>query len=132
MLIKAMNFITVLLKIWLNDNDIKSIQHVIKENLLSLKDLLELWKTRFLSIWLLCQKNVYFDVLDDIDDEYNNIYHRTIKMKPIDVKSDSYAECNVNSREKDARFKIDNHIRVSFLLKYMLLTGPKKFLSSAK
>ena len=99
---------------------------------MSLKDLLELWKTRFLSIWLLCQKNVYFDVLDDIDDEYNNIYHRIIKMKPIDVKSDSYAECNVNSREKDARFKIDHHIRVSFLLKYMLLIGPKKFLSSAK
>ena len=33
-------------------------------------------------------KNVYFDVLDDIIDEYNNLYHRTIKMKPTDVKSD--------------------------------------------
>ena len=30
-------------------------------------------------------KNVYFDVLNDIVDEYNNTYHRTIKMKPIDV-----------------------------------------------
>ena len=37
-------------------------------------------------------KNVYFDVLNDIVDEYNNIYHRTIKMKPIDVKSNSFAE----------------------------------------
>ena len=36
-------------------------------------------------------KNVYFDVLDDIVDEYNNTYHRTIKMKAIDVKSDSFA-----------------------------------------
>ena len=37
-------------------------------------------------------KNVYFDVLNDIVGKYNNTYHRTIKMKPIDVKSNSYAE----------------------------------------
>ena len=42
-------------------------------------------------------KNVYFDVLDDIVDEYSNAYHRTMKMKPIDVKSDSFAECNEES-----------------------------------
>ena len=30
-------------------------------------------------------KNTYFDDLDDIADEYNNRYHRTIKMKPIDL-----------------------------------------------
>ena len=36
-------------------------------------------------------KNVYFDVLNDIVDKYNNTYHKTIKMKPIDVKSDSFA-----------------------------------------
>ena len=35
--------------------------------------------------------NVYFDVLDDIVDKYNNTLHRTIKMKPIDVTDDSYA-----------------------------------------
>ena len=37
-------------------------------------------------------KNVYFDVLDDIVDKYNNTIHKTIKMKPVDVTSDSYAE----------------------------------------
>ena len=37
-------------------------------------------------------KNVYFDVLDDIVNKYNNTVHRTIKMKPIDITSDSYAE----------------------------------------
>ena len=37
-------------------------------------------------------KNVYFDVLDDIINEYNNTYHKTIKMKPIDVKNDSFSE----------------------------------------
>ena len=32
-------------------------------------------------------KNVYFDVLDDIVNKYNNTFHRTIKMKPVDVLS---------------------------------------------
>ena len=36
-------------------------------------------------------KNVYFDVLDDIVDKYNNTYHKTIKMKPINVKDYSFA-----------------------------------------
>ena len=39
-------------------------------------------------------KNVYFDVLNDIVNKYNNTIHRTIKMKPIDVIDDSFAECN--------------------------------------
>ena len=38
------------------------------------------------------KKNVYFDVLDDIVNKYNNTVHKTIKMKPIDVTSDSFAE----------------------------------------
>ena len=58
-------------------------------------------------------KNVYFDVLDDIVDKYNNTYHKTIKMKPIDVKSDSYTECSVESNEKDPKFKVGNNVRIS-------------------
>ena len=45
-------------------------------------------------------KNVYFDVLNDIVGKYNNTFHRTIGMKPIDVKSDSYADYKVDSNEK--------------------------------
>ena len=37
-------------------------------------------------------KKIFFEVLDDIVDNYNNTYHRTIKMKPIDVRSDSYVK----------------------------------------
>ena len=58
-------------------------------------------------------KNVYFNVLDDIVDEYNNTYHTTIKMKSIDVKSDSFAEYNVESNEKDPKFKVGDHVRIS-------------------
>ena len=35
-------------------------------------------------------KNVYIDKLDDIINVYNNTYHRTIKMKPIDVEDNTY------------------------------------------
>ena len=57
-------------------------------------------------------KNVYFDVLNDIINKYNNTFHRTIKMKPIDVKSDSYTEYNVDPNEKDPKFKLDDHVRI--------------------
>ena len=39
-------------------------------------------------------KNAYYNLLNDIVDKYNNTYHKTIKMKPIDVKNDSFAEYN--------------------------------------
>ena len=58
-------------------------------------------------------KNVYFDVLNDIVDEYNNIYHRTIKMKSIDVRDDSFAEYNEEPNEKDPKFKVGDHVRIS-------------------
>ena len=51
-------------------------------------------------------KNVYFHVLDDIVNEYNNRYHGTMKMKPIDVKNDCFAEHNEDSNEKDPKFKV--------------------------
>ena len=37
-------------------------------------------------------KNVYFNLLDEFVNKYNNTVHQTIKMKPIDVTNDSYAE----------------------------------------
>ena len=58
-------------------------------------------------------KNVYFDVLDDIVDKYNNTVHRTIKMKPIDVTSDSYAEYNEDSNVTKPKFKVGDHVKIS-------------------
>ena len=45
--------------------------------------------------------------------KYSHAVHRTIKMKPIDVTYDSYAEYNVDSNEKDPKFKIGDHVRIS-------------------
>ena len=58
-------------------------------------------------------KNVYFDVLNDIVDEYNNTYHKTIKMKPIDAKNYSFAKYNEKSNEKDPKFKVNDHVKIS-------------------
>ena len=58
-------------------------------------------------------KNVYFDMLDDIVDKYNNTVHKTIKMKPIDVTDDSYAEYNEDFNKKDSKFKVGDHVRIS-------------------
>ena len=58
-------------------------------------------------------KTVYFDVLDDVVNKYNNTVHRTIKMKPIDVTDDSFAEYNEESNKKDPKFKIGDHVRIS-------------------
>ena len=81
-------------------------------------------------------KNVYFDVLDDIVNKYNNTVHRSIKMKPIDITYDSYAEYNEDSDEKDPKFKVGDHVKISntetFLLKDILKIGQEKFLLLAK
>ena len=58
-------------------------------------------------------KKKYFDVLDGIVNKYNNTVHRTIKMKPIDVTSDSYAEYNEYSNKKGPKFKVGDHVSLS-------------------
>ena len=58
-------------------------------------------------------KNVYFDVLDDIVNKYNNTVHRSIRMTPIDVTSDSHAEYNENSNETKPKFQVGDYVRIS-------------------
>ena len=58
-------------------------------------------------------KNVYIDKLDDIVDEYNNTYHTTIKMKPADVKDNTYINADKEINNKDTKFKVRDHVRIS-------------------
>ena len=58
-------------------------------------------------------KNTYFDALDDIVNKYNNTIHRPIKMKSIDVTSDSFAGYNEDSDKKNPKFKLGDHVRIS-------------------
>ena len=58
-------------------------------------------------------KNVYIDKLDDIVNKYNNTYHSTIKMKPVDVKSNTYIDSSKEINNKDPKFKIGDIVRIS-------------------
>ena len=77
-------------------------------------------------------KSAYFDVLGDIVNKYNNTAHRSIKMKPTDVTSDSYSEYNEDSNKKILNLKLMimlgfQNTRI-FLLKDILKIGQKKLL----
>ena len=58
-------------------------------------------------------KNVYINKLGDIVDEYTNTYHRTIKMKPVDVKDNTYIDFKKEVNDKDPKFKVGDHVRIS-------------------
>ena len=58
-------------------------------------------------------KNVYIDKLDDIVNEYNNTYHRTIKMKHIDAKDNTYINIDKEVIDNNPKFKVGDHIRIS-------------------
>ena len=58
-------------------------------------------------------KNVYIDKLDDIVDEYNNTYHTKIKMKPADVKDNTYINADKEINNKDPKFKVGDSVRIS-------------------
>ena len=58
-------------------------------------------------------QNVYIDKLDDIVNDYNNTYHITIKMKPIDVKDNTYINFDNESNSEDPKFKIGDRVRIS-------------------
>ena len=55
---------------------------------------------------------MYINKLDDIVDEYNNTY-RTIKIKPVDVKDNTYIDIKEEINDEDPKFKVGDHVRIS-------------------
>ena len=97
------------MKSWLEKNDItlNEGKSVIAERFIrTLKNKIDKYMTSV-------SKNVYIDNLDDIVNEYNNAYHSTIKMKPVDVKSNTYIISVIEINTKDPKFKIDDVARIS-------------------
>ena len=58
-------------------------------------------------------KNVYIDKLDDIVHKYNNEKHRAIKMKPIDIKDNTYIDFGKEVNDNNPKFKVGDHVRIS-------------------
>ena len=110
---KGSEFYNSSFKKWLKDNDIEmySIHNdgksVVAERFITTLN------TKVYKYMTSVSKNVYIDKLDDIVDEYNNTYHRTIKMKPVDVKDNTYIDFNKEVNDKDPKFNVGDHVRIS-------------------
>ena len=70
-------------------------------------------KSRIYKYMTSISKNVYIDKLNDIVDKYNNTYHNTIEMKPIDVKDNTYINTDKEINNKDPKFKIGDRVGTS-------------------
>ena len=70
-------------------------------------------KTKIYKYMTSVSKNVYIDKLDDIVGEYNNTCHRTIKMKPVDVRDNTCIDFLKKVDDKDPKFKVGDHVRIS-------------------
>ena len=77
---------------WLKYNDIKMYSIHNEGTFFVSERFIKTLKTKFYKYMTSISKNVYIDKLDDIVNEYNNTYHRTIKIKPVDVKDNTYID----------------------------------------
>ena len=108
---KLREFYNSSFKKWLKD-DIK-MYSIHNEGKSVAKRFIRTLKTKIYKYMTSISKNVYIDKLDDIVNEYNNTYHRTIKMKPIEVKDNTYIDSSKEVNDKDPKFKVGDHVRIS-------------------
>ena len=106
-------FCNYVFKKWLKSNDISMYSTYNERKYVVAERFIRNLKNKIYKHMTAISKNVYFDVLDDIVDDYKNTYHKTIEIKSVDVKSDSFVEHNEESSEKDPKFKVGDHVRIS-------------------
>ena len=110
---KGSEFYNASFKKWLPDNDIVLYSTNNEGKSAVAERFIRALKSKIYKYMTSISKNVYIDKLDDIVNEYNNTYHTTIKMKPIDVKNSTYINTDKEINDKDPRFKVDDRVRIS-------------------
>ena len=100
-------------KKWLQDNDIAMYSAHNEGKPVVAETFIRTLKNKIYKFMTSVLKNVYIDKLDDMVNEYNNTYHRTIKMKPVDVKDNTYINTDKEVNDKDPKFKVCDYIRIS-------------------
>ena len=110
---KGSEFYNRSMKSWLQDNDI--VMYATHNEGKSVVDerFIKTLKKKNYKYMTSISKNVYIDKLDDIVNEYNNTYHRAIKMKSINVKDNTYINIGKEVNDKDPKFKDSDHVRIS-------------------
>ena len=95
-----------MVKRWLKDNDIEMYSIHNKRKPVVADRFIRTLETKIYKYMTSMSKNAYIDKLDDIVSEYNNTYHRTIKMKTVDVKDKTYIDSKKEVKDKDPKFKV--------------------------
>ena len=110
---KRSEFYNVYFKKWLRDNDIVMYSTNNEGKSVVAERFIRTLKGKIYKYMTSISKNLYIDKLVDIVDKYNNTYHTTIKMKPIDVKDNTYINASKEINNKDPKFKVGDHVRIS-------------------
>ena len=98
---------------WLSDNDINKYSTYNEGKSVVAERFIRTLKNKLYKHMTATGKNVYYDVLDDVVNKYNNTKHSTIKMKPIDVGDNNQRVYIDEHNEKDSRFKVGDRVRIS-------------------
>ena len=101
------------MKSWLEKNDTKIYSAHNEGKFVVAERFIRTLKSKIYKYMTSISKNVYIDKLLDTVNEYNNTYHRTIKMKPVDVKDNSYIDFDKEVNVKDPKFQVGDHVRIS-------------------
>ena len=109
---KGSEFYNTYFKKWLRDNDIVMYSTHNEGKSVVAERFIRTLKSKIYKYMTSISKNVYIE-LDDIVDEYNNTCHTTIKMKPIDVKDNTYINTSKEINNKDPKFKVGDYVRIS-------------------
>ena len=110
---KGFEFYNAYFKKWLQDSNIVMYSTHNERKSVVVERFIRTLKSRIYKYMASISKNVYIDKLDDIVDEYNNTYHTTIKMKPADVKDNTYINADKEINNKGPKFKVGDHVRIS-------------------
>ena len=109
---KGSEFYNSSFKKWLQDNDIVMYSTYNEGKSVVAERFIRTLKNKIYKYTSSISKNMYIDKLDDVVNEYNNTYHRATKMKPTDVKDNTYINIGKDIN-KDPKFKVGDHVRIS-------------------
>ena len=110
---KGSEFYSASFKKWLQDNDIIIYSTNNEGKLVVAERFIRTLKSKIYKYMTSISKNVYIDKLNAIVNKYNNTYHTTIKMKPINVKDNTYINTKKEINYKRPKFKVGDYVRIS-------------------
>ena len=109
---KDSEFYNKSMKSWLEKNDIEMCSTNNERKSVVPERLIRTLKNKIYKYMTSISKNAYINKLDDIVNKYNNTYHNIIKMKPVDIKSNTYIDSNKDIDDKNHKFKIGDIVRI--------------------